>query len=107
MVAFDMGWELAKPFHSANSYDYVVRMQGRQWETVQVKSAYLDDRENRKPYWATNIRRAEGRQYSRDAFDWLFTTDGENKWLIPWNEINNHRSSISINNSKFDTYKLA
>jgi hypothetical protein len=102
-IAFDKGWEIAKPFHHANNFDYVIRMPGKIWQTVQVKSAYLDKRNNRS-YWTTNLRRSLGQRYLSNAFDWLFTTDGKRFWLIPWEVIREHKSAIVVDSSKFDAY---
>jgi hypothetical protein len=104
--AFRRGWEVAKPFHHAQSYDFVVRIPGRQWETVQVKTVYLDKQGNGTKVPTVGVRRSLGRQYGEGSFDWLFACSDDKCWLIPFEVVKEKKSQISLASAAYNQYLL-
>lgn len=111
VTAFEHGWEVSKPFHHAQGYDFVVRRSLAQgWETVQVKTAY-DSTVGRKklPARAISLRRCNekgSRPYQEGEFDLLFAVDGNSFWLIPYSEVADIRSQITISGEKYKHFRL-
>lgn len=102
--AFRQNWEIAKPFHHAQAYDFVVKMPGRGWETVQVKTVYLDKQGNGKQVRAVGVRRRMGVHYIDGDYDWLFAASDSDCWLIPWQDIRTKRSVLILDSTKYDRY---
>ena len=86
LEALRRGWELCKPFHHENSYDFLIKRPGQgKWETVQVKTAsprYVSS-------FVVDIRVPSSRQAYKDGdADLLFAVHpGGQCWMVPWNEI--------------------
>ena len=102
--AFRHGWEIAKPFSHAQGYDFIIRHHySAGWQTVQVKAAYLGRDGRRKPCRVASLRRCNekgSRPYVEGDFDLLFVWDGDaNLWLIPWSQVAEVRSSITLMNT--------
>jgi len=108
-VAFAHLWEVAKPFHHAQGYDFVIRRPGEPWSTVQVKHAYAGRDGRRRPTREVSLRRCNekgSRPYRDGEFDWLFVVDGDQCWLIPWLAIREIRSNITIGSTKYMSFLL-
>lgn len=114
LECFKRGWQVAKPFHHAQGYDFVVRRTGlRLWETVQVKTVYLayDKRRGRnKPAKTISLRRANEKgdrgSYKDGDFDLLYATDGIDSWLIPWIIMEGYHSNLTIESEKYVPFKI-
>ena len=106
--AFEKGWEITKPFHHAQSYDFVIRKNGK-WQTVQVKSAYEGKDRYGRYHKVVNIRRSNekgSRPYKVGDFDLLAVIYQERIWLIGWKEIRKIRSNIRIEQNKYDKFLI-
>jgi len=110
MEAFKMGWEVAKPFHHSQGYDFVIREKpGFPWETIQVKTAYWDTNGRGKRIKAVSLRRCNekgSRPYKDGDFCWLFVVDENQCWCIPWSDIKEIKSCICIKSPKYDIFKI-
>jgi len=107
IYALKNGWEVAKPIHHSQSYDFVVKINGL-WKTVQVKSGFWG-KSGIKPCHMVNLRRCDARgakNYKDGDFDFLFIFVDEKCWLIPWKEIKNIRSGLYIGSSKYDKFRI-
>jgi hypothetical protein len=105
MFAVKQRWEVAKPIHHAQGYDYVIRRNGLSWETVQVKAAYPGRSGTRKPTREVSLRRCNEKgshPYADGDFDLLFVYDGMNYcWLFPWDYVSGTKSSLTLGNSEY------
>jgi len=111
MVASEEEWEIAKPFHHSQGYDFVIRRsKSRIWETVQVKSAFAGYRGRKKlPARAISLRRCNekgSRPYLAGEYDLLFAVDGDSCWLISWAIIESIRSQILIDSTKYSRFQI-
>ena len=113
MYAAKSGWEVAKPIHHSNGYDFVVRMSGPEhgWSTVQVKTAYSDRTGRRQPTRAVSLRRCNekgSRPYHPFEFNWLFVVDDKECWFIPWAQIEEEgiRSTLTVSSKKWAVFKV-
>jgi radical SAM superfamily enzyme YgiQ (UPF0313 family) len=103
--AFEKGWEIAKPFHHAQSYDFVIRRNG-EWQTVQVKSAYkIKDIRSKKGvtyHKVIDLRRRKWKPYEKGDFDLLAVVWKECVWLIKWEELMSH--TLMMMGPKYDKF---
>jgi hypothetical protein len=104
MYAVSKGWEVSKPIHHAQSYDFVIRKpECAIWETVQVKAAYQGKDGRGRATREVSLRRCNekgSRPYSDGDFDWLFVWDGFGSlWFLPWGVVKKTRSTITLGNS--------
>jgi len=105
MWAVGQGFEVSRPIHHAQGYDFVIRRKGYgYWETVQCKAAYNGKTGRRKPCRVVSLRRCNekgNRPYIEGDFDWLFVWDGmEYMWFMPWSEVKNIKSNLTIANAE-------
>lgn len=104
--AFEKGWEIAKPFHHAQPYDFVIK-KNEKWQTVQVKSAYQekDSRGNRYRI-IVRLGKTKGRgktPYQVGDFDLLVIVYEKRIWLMDWKEMS-HISSKMVMGHKYDKF---
>ena len=103
--AFEKGWEIAKPFHHAQSYDFVIR-KDEKWQTVQVKSAH-EVKDKRRPkgiiYKVVDLRRKGIKFYKEGDFDLLAVVFEECVWFIKWEEISHIKARIVLGH-KYDKF---
>jgi hypothetical protein len=107
--ALENGWEIAKPIHHAQGYDYVMRTFGGRWLTVQVKTAFQgkQGRNHDTPCLIVSLRRCNekgARPYCEGEFDYLFVVFEDRNWMVPWEEISEIRNSITISSPRFDKF---
>ena len=94
------GWQIAKPFGHAQTYDFVCKFKDA-WETVQVKTAFEE-----KGGLVVGVRRSRGRKYESGQMDWLFVVHAPDYWLIPWAALSGFSSQICVGAEKWRQYKL-
>ncbi len=104
----EKGWEVAWAYDQSRPYDYVILYNGK-WCTVQVKTAYASKETRKNPGREVSLRR--GRTHKRTAyqsgdFDYLFVVDGNDRWSIPWRDIEHIKSCLTISSPKYDVYKF-
>ena len=105
MWAVGQGFEVSRPIHHAQGYDFVIRRKEYgYWETVQCKAAYNGQTGRRKPCRVVSLRRCNekgNRPYIEGDFDWLFVWDGmEYMWFMPWSEVKDIKSNLTISNAE-------
>lgn len=95
------GWEVAKPLSDIYHYDFVIRRPGATWESVQVKTAYLDQCGSGTPRLVVSVRKrvgGKGRAYDVGDFDLLVAVDPDTGkvWVIPFICIVGLASNLSL-----------
>jgi len=110
VAAFQRGFEISKPLHHAQAYDFVIRRPGhRDWETVQVKTAYQGKTGAGMPTREVSLRRCNekgSRPYEDGDFDLLFVVDGKAAWLLPWSVISERRSCVVIGSKRYAAFRF-
>lgn len=102
------GYEVCLPIGDKRDYDFVIESNGL-LKKVQVKFAGLYN----DGLCKVGLRITGGNQsynyskkYKDSAFDLLYIyTEKETHYLIPWKELN-FRNEITIDNSKYNRYKI-
>ncbi|MEN6537949.1 MAG: group I intron-associated PD-(D/E)XK endonuclease [Bryobacteraceae bacterium] len=100
MWAVSKQYEVARPIHHAQGYDFVVRRSITfPWETVQVKAAYQGNNGRGKVTREVSLRRCneKGSRPYIGEFDYLFVWDGMSAmWLFPWVKVKHLKSSLCL-----------
>lgn len=106
VTAFDKGWEVAKPYHHSQSYDFCIRRSsGHSWETVQVKTAYPLKTGGMQV--ALKRERSTGAvSYEKGDFDWLFVVSNEDLYLIPYAAVSHIKKNFRISGTAYEGYRL-
>ena len=94
------GCEISSPIGHAVPYDFIVRGRFNNFNTVQVKTAHR----KRSNGLRVDINR-EGKGYHKDDFDYLFASNGDNFWMIPWDAIKHCRAEVVVSARKYSMYK--
>jgi hypothetical protein len=94
-------WDVTKPFGHIHYYDFVIRLISHTWDTVQVKTAYIEySRAGSKKLLIPLRRRNESRQvrYTEDDFDLMCAIDlpTDRIWLIPFGCLRYQNSNYSL-----------
>ena len=108
LVCFRKGWEICKPMHHAQPYDFVIRRESI-WETIQVKSVfYSNDRYGKKHKIVSIVRCNEkgSKPYKEGDYDWLVAVSDEKIWMIPWGYIKEIKSNFRIDREKYEQFVL-
>ncbi|MEE8114189.1 MAG: group I intron-associated PD-(D/E)XK endonuclease [Nitrososphaerales archaeon] len=98
----ELGWEVALPLDRNAPYDLVFK-QGDVWETIQIKTAYMDAKGNR----IVDLRPTRNhRRYTKGDFDHLMCVRNDILYLIPWQKIETYSSNLTLSLSKWQHYIL-
>lgn len=106
LEVFKRRWELCKPFHDAQGYDFLIRRTGRRrWESVQVKTCRVREMVKTCQLVADLRNPTTCKPYPPGVYDWLFTVlPGGPCWLIPYETI---RGRSTLNPLQLPGYRLA
>jgi hypothetical protein len=103
------GYEVSLPIGDKRDYDMIVEIEGS-LSRVQVKYAglYPGMKSCKVALRTTGGNQSfhTSKKYTDDAFDLLFVYTAKNeKYLLPWDEIT-ARNELTIEHSKYTTYKI-
>jgi len=99
-------WSIAVPFGRARVYDFLAQLPNEGWKSIQVKTVYVDKQGNGRKIRVVSVRKGLGKNYASGDFDYLFAASEQCCWLIPWEEIKDKKSNISLENKVWDKFIL-
>jgi len=110
LISIEKRWQIAKALNPIAPYDYLIYLDD-QWRTVQVKTIYNRRTKNgyekigRLYHGSKRSNYTPERRYKEGDFDLLFTTDGNQHWLIPYYLINN-MWTLTLDSPKYIGFEI-
>ena len=89
-------WAICIPLGRSRSHDFLAKIPNEGWKAIQVKTVGAKVRKNGRIERYVGIRKGLGKNYIEGDYDYLFAASEQTCWFIPWKEIKDKTSAISL-----------